>query len=150
MRGQEHFESSKKVTASLHFYDMYPTSTCTRALNQGTKGTFESLQQVIGAGWSPSSDTAKLLDRSWKDGGLLIFNEKVIKQIRASMEKGMTDIQNFTTCALINLKLYIILSYPRDAAFLRVQDLNPCWEYMVVSSRSNERWLNNCEGIIKL
>ncbi len=93
MRGQEHFESSKKVTASSHFYDMYPSSTCTRALNRGTKGTFESLQQVIGAGWSPSSDTAKLLDRSWKDGGLLIFNEKESKQVRASMGKGMTDIQ---------------------------------------------------------
>jgi hypothetical protein len=74
---------------------MYPTSTCTRALNQGTKGTFESLQQVIGAGWSPSSDTAKFLDRSWKDRGLLIFNEKESKKVRASMGKGMMDIQTF-------------------------------------------------------
>ena len=35
----------------------------------------------------------KLLDKSWKDGDLLIFNEKEGKQIRASMGKGMTDIQ---------------------------------------------------------
>lgn len=94
-RGKEHFEGAKKVTASLHFYDMYPSSTCTRALNWGTKGTFESLQQVIGAGWVPTSDAAKLLDRSWKDGGLMIFNEKESKQVRGSMEKGVMDMQKF-------------------------------------------------------
>ncbi len=65
-----------------------------RAHNRGTKGIFESLQQVVAAGWSPTTDTAKLLDRSWKDGGVLIFNEKDNKQIRASMGKGMT-IQKF-------------------------------------------------------
>jgi hypothetical protein len=40
VRGQEHFESSKKVTASLHFYEMYPSSTCMRALNPGIKRNF--------------------------------------------------------------------------------------------------------------
>jgi hypothetical protein len=79
-QGKEHFEGAKKVTASLHFYDMYPSSTCTRALNWGTKGTFESLQQVIGAGWVPTSDAAKLLDRSWKDGGLMILMRKKVNR----------------------------------------------------------------------
>ncbi len=47
-----------------------------------------------------NSDTAKLLGRSWKDGGLLIFNEKESKQIRASMEKYVMDIQkNHDMCA---------------------------------------------------
>jgi hypothetical protein len=83
------------IIASSHFYDMYPSSTCLRVKNRGSKGTFECLQQVVGAGWSPTSDVAKLLDKSWKCGGLLIFDKKESKQIRASMGKGMTDIQRF-------------------------------------------------------
>jgi hypothetical protein len=34
-------------------------------------------------------------DRSWENGGLLIFNERESTQIKASMGKGMTDLQNF-------------------------------------------------------
>jgi hypothetical protein len=73
VQGKEHFEASKKLIPSSHFYNMYPSSTCFRAHKRGTKGSFESLQQVVAAGWSPTTDNAKLLDRSWKDGGLLIF-----------------------------------------------------------------------------
>ncbi len=95
MRGKEHFEGSKKIIARSNFYDMYPALTCSRAHNRGNRGTFDDLQKVIAAGWSPASDTAMFLDRSWKDGGLLIFNEKEKKQIRASMGKCLTDIQKF-------------------------------------------------------
>jgi hypothetical protein len=48
----------------------------------GSKGSFESLH-------------TKLFDKSWKDRGLLIYIEKVRKTIRASMGKGMTDVQKF-------------------------------------------------------
>jgi hypothetical protein len=106
VQGKEHFEAFKKVTASSHFYDMYPSSTCAKALNWGTKGTFESLQQAIGTGWNPSSDTAKLLDISWKDSGLLIFNEKESKlEVRACMEKGVTDIQKFQDMCAYQFKM---------------------------------------------
>ncbi len=95
VRGKENFEGSMKIIAGSNFYDMYPALTCSRAHNRGTRGTFDDLQQVIAAGWSPTSDTAMFLDRSRKDGGLLVFNEREKKQIRASMEKGLTDIQKF-------------------------------------------------------
>ena len=35
------------------------------------------------------------MDKSWKCGGLLIFDAKESKQIRASMGKGMMDVQRF-------------------------------------------------------
>jgi hypothetical protein len=113
---------------------MYPSSTCVRAHNRGSKGTFESLQQVVGAGWSPTSDVAKLLDKSWKCGGLLIFDEKESKQIRASMGKGMTVIQRFHNICdvLINLKWDMILPYLPVATCLRVWALNLFWESTVV------------------
>ena len=50
---------------------------------------------MIAAGWSPTRDTAQFLDRSWEDGGLLIFNKKEKKQISSSMGKGLTVIQKF-------------------------------------------------------
>jgi hypothetical protein len=53
------------------------------------------LQQVIGAGWDPTSDVAKKLDRCWVDGGLLIVNEKETKQIKSSMGKALSDMQKF-------------------------------------------------------
>ncbi len=90
---------------SSHFYYLYPSSCCLRAYKRGTKGTFDTLQQVIAAGWSPTSDPAKMLDRSWNDGGLLIFSEKESKQIRASMGKGMTEMQKFHTCTAYQLRL---------------------------------------------
>jgi hypothetical protein len=67
MHEKDHFEGSKKIIARLNFYDMYPVLTCSRAHNRGTRGTFDDLQQVITALWSPISDTAMFLDRSWKD-----------------------------------------------------------------------------------
>jgi hypothetical protein len=53
-----------------------------------------------------------MLDRSWNDGGLLIFSEKESKQINASMEKGMTEMQNFTCVPHINLKWDMISPFP--------------------------------------
>jgi hypothetical protein len=46
-----------------------------------------------------------MLDRSWNDGGLLIFSEKESKQIRASMGKGMTEMQKFHTCAAYQFEM---------------------------------------------
>ena len=38
------------------------------------------MQQIITAGWDPTSNlVANMLDRSWKSGGLLIVNKKIIK-----------------------------------------------------------------------
>jgi hypothetical protein len=57
---KEHFDESKKVKSSTHFYDVYPLSTCPRANKMGTKGNFEILQQIIAAGWDPTSNPARI------------------------------------------------------------------------------------------
>jgi hypothetical protein len=88
VRGKEHFDKSKKVKSSTHFYDLCPTSTCPRANKRGTKGNFETLQQIIAAGWDPTSDLAKMLFKSWKNGDLFIVNEKETKQIKSSIGKS--------------------------------------------------------------
>jgi hypothetical protein len=110
---------------------MYPLSTCLRAHNRGSKGTFECLQQVVGAGWSPTSDVAKLLDKSWKCGDLLIFDEKESKQIRASMGKGMTDIQRFHNMCAYQFEMGYDLS-PALAELVVLVPRRPRWESTVV------------------
>ncbi len=93
--GKEHFDESKKVKSSTHFYVLYPSNSCPRANKRGTRGTFENLQMIVGAGWDPTSDCAKMLDRSWENGGLLIFNVRESLQIRSSMGKSMTEVEKF-------------------------------------------------------
>jgi hypothetical protein len=78
VRGKEHFDKSKKVKSSTHFYYLYSSNLCPRANKTGTKGTFENLQMIIAAGWDPTSDCAKMLDSSWENRGLMIFNEKKV------------------------------------------------------------------------
>ena len=95
VRGKEHFDESKKVKSSTHFYDLYPSNSCPRANKRGINGTFENLQMIVGAGWDPTSSCAKMLDRSWENGGLLIVNERESAQIRGSMGKGTTEIEKF-------------------------------------------------------
>jgi hypothetical protein len=40
-------------------------------------------------------DVAKMLDRSWTNGALLIVHKKETKQIKSSMGKALTDMQKF-------------------------------------------------------
>jgi hypothetical protein len=60
---------------------------------------------IVGAGWNPTSDCAKMLDRSWENGGLLIFNERESLQIKASMGKGMTEVQKFHDMCVYQLEM---------------------------------------------
>jgi hypothetical protein len=68
-----------------------------------TKGTFKALQQVIGAGWDPTSDVAKMLYRSWTNGG--IVNKKETKQIISSMGKALNDMHKFHNMCAYQFKL---------------------------------------------
>jgi hypothetical protein len=119
----------------LHFYYLYPSSCCPRAFKRGTKGTFDTLQRVIVAGWSPTSDPAKLLDRSWNNGGLFIFSEKESKQIRSSMGKGMTDMQKNHMFADYQFEMGYDLAISPGCNVSESPDLNPCWESMVESRK---------------
>ncbi len=50
-RDKEHLKCVKAATASSHFYRVFPSLSSPRASKQGKKGTFESLTQVIAAGF---------------------------------------------------------------------------------------------------
>ncbi len=58
-RGDEHNKAAAAEKASSHFYFAYPSSSSSRAMKQGKRGLYEHLEFVIGAGFDPSSDSAK-------------------------------------------------------------------------------------------
>ena len=94
VRGKEHFDESKKEKSSTHFYDLYPSTRVQEPTKEAQKVHLK-IFRIVGAGWDPTSNCANMLDKSWENGGLLIFNERENTQIRASMGKGMTGLQKF-------------------------------------------------------
>ena len=94
VRGKEHFDESKKEKSSTHFYDLYPSTRVQEPTKEAQKVHLK-IFRIVGAGWDPTSNCANMLDKSWENGGLLIFNERESTQIRASMGKGMTGLQKF-------------------------------------------------------
>ena len=67
--------TSPKGEISTYFYELYPSSILSQISQEGN-----NLQQIITAGWDPTSNlVAKMLDKSWKNNGLLIVNKKKSK-----------------------------------------------------------------------
>jgi len=95
VRGDEHHKASKAAHASSHFYFVYPSKESARADKRDKQGFFEHLSQVIRAGFDPKSDSAKLVDRDWKERGSLILSGEEKKLIKASMDKDLASIQKF-------------------------------------------------------
>ena len=95
VRDSEHLVGAKARSASSHFYRMYPSSESPRATKRGKQGLFENLQQIIAAGYDPSSDLAQNLHKDWNKGGLLILSEEEKKEIKGSMGKKLTYMNKF-------------------------------------------------------
>jgi hypothetical protein len=72
-RHSEHLAASKEEKSLSHFYFMYPSSEGKRQEKRDKLGSFESLTQVIAAGFDPTSEHAKLVDKDYNAGGLLIM-----------------------------------------------------------------------------
>ncbi len=83
-RDAEHLNDASKAQAPSNFHRMYPFKRSTRANSQGTRGFYENLSHVIASGFNPTTNVAKLLDRNWTEGGLLIMSKDDKKNIRAS------------------------------------------------------------------
>jgi ssDNA-binding Zn-finger/Zn-ribbon topoisomerase 1 len=69
VRGKDHFDESKNIKSSTAFYDLYLSSTCPRAHKRWTKGTFDTLKQIIAAGWDlkllSCEEAGQMLEEWW-------------------------------------------------------------------------------------
>lgn len=95
VRGDEHEKGAKAKAASSHFYFMYPSSESERSSKRDKQGLFDSLTQIIAAGYDPKCDAAKLLDKDWTEGGLLILGDGEKDEIKASMGEKLTIMEKF-------------------------------------------------------
>ena len=83
---------------------MYPSKLSERAGVRGTRGIFENLIQVVGAGFVSTSSEAQNLNRDWKEGGFLILSDKEKDRISGS-SAGKTQLEKFHNICPYQLEL---------------------------------------------
>jgi hypothetical protein len=83
-------------------------------------GCFEHLTQVIAAGFNPSSEPAKILDKDHTSGGLLIMNAEDKCCIKSSLKKDSTSVQKHQEIIAYLLNLGMILQSVQKIMFLEV------------------------------
>jgi hypothetical protein len=94
-RHSKHLAASKEEKSSSHFYFMYPSFEGKRQEKRDKLGSFERLTQVIAAGFDPTSEHAKLVDKDYNAGGLLIMCKDDEHRIRSCLKKELTSVQKF-------------------------------------------------------
>ena len=95
-RDREHLLASKASTPSSNVYHVYPSNDYSRAKKCGRKGQFESLVQVVAAGFDATSEHIKYIDKDYKDGGVLILSKNEKRNIKAGMKNlNCTDNVKF-------------------------------------------------------
>ena len=88
-RGDEHHKAAAARRTLSHLYFTYTSASSSCAVKRVKRGLYEHLEFVIAAGFDPSSDPAKKLDKDMKEGGLFILSDEDKHNIKASMgEKG--------------------------------------------------------------
>ena len=93
VRGGEHLAEAKKDRASSFFSACFPSIHSSRAASRTKWGHFESLRQIIFAGFDAKSDTAKRLDKAMSGGGLLMMSDSDMDDIKSSNKEGLTELQ---------------------------------------------------------
>ena len=79
------------------------------------RGTFESLKQVVAAGFDGTSEGAKYVDRDFTDGGVLILSEKEKKDIKSSMKNlKCSEIEKFHNILAYQIELGYDLALSPD------------------------------------
>ncbi len=95
-RHDEHLVVSKEEKSSSHFYFMYPSTEGKTKDKREKLGSFEHLNQVIAAGFDPTSEAAMHVNKDCKEGGLLIMSRKDDQcWIASCLKKELTAVHKF-------------------------------------------------------
>jgi hypothetical protein len=96
-RHEEHKAKSKMANASSNFYFLYPSQHLQLKDTRRRKGTFESLDMYIAAGFDPNSDAAASVSKNYQDGGILVMDNDDINCIKSSMSRIPVELHKFHT-----------------------------------------------------
>lgn len=78
-------KGSKEKRPSSAFYRLYPSRESTRAINK-RRGHFESLLQVVGAGFNSKGEHVGNIDKDFKNGGIFVMDKAEEQLIKCSMK----------------------------------------------------------------
>jgi len=85
MMNNEHYKSSQQDDPKLNFYLKL--------------GYFENLCQLVAAGFDPTTDLAKCMDKDYKDGGLLMLScddkDRIESSLKSLLKKELTKIEKY-------------------------------------------------------
>jgi hypothetical protein len=99
VRHDEHYKSSQQDDPKLNFYLMYPSKDGKRSGRRGKLGYFEHLRQLVAAGFDPTTDLAKCMDKDYQDGGLLMLScddkGRIESSLKSSLKKELTKIEKY-------------------------------------------------------
>lgn len=134
VRGDEHLKSSKAARPSSKLYRLYPSKESVRATNR-RRGHFESLLQVIAAGFDPTSEEMSSLEKDYKNGGVFVLSKGDVGQIKSSMKNlKCSDNEKFRHMLAYQMELgYDLALSPDD-----IVSTNPGFESVLGVISSNE------------
>jgi hypothetical protein len=99
MMNNEHYKSSQQDDPKLNFYLIYPSKDGKRSGRRGKLGYFENLRQLVAAGFDPTTDLAKCMDKDYKDGGLLMLScddkDRIESSLKSLLKKELTKIEKY-------------------------------------------------------
>lgn len=96
-RHEDHEKNAKKANHNnSNFYHNYPSKEILDQIHfRGRLGFFESLEQLIAAGFDHNSEDALLLDKCYQNGGFMIMNELDKDRIKSSMKHVPRNLTKF-------------------------------------------------------
>ena len=94
VRHKEHLKASQEAQSSSNFYFFYPSLASARSSSGTKRGAFERLDQLVAAGFAPTSTAAQTMDKDWKEGGLLILSDEDKEQIKKKFGR-VSELQKF-------------------------------------------------------
>ena len=115
MRHAEHKKCASDALSSSFFYLVFPLKDSIRASKRDRRGIFESLEQVVAAGFDSKSEAAKHVNRDCKEGGVLILNEEEKKSIKLSMKNlKCSELEKFHNILAYQIELGYDLALSPD------------------------------------
>ncbi|EJK61009.1 hypothetical protein THAOC_18564 [Thalassiosira oceanica] len=97
-RIDQHLKSAMadKPKADSNIYRLFPSRSSKRAESMGRKGLWEThIRTRMAIGFDRNSEPAKLLDKGYDEGGIMVMNTTMKARIKSSMKHMSSDIQRF-------------------------------------------------------
>ena len=95
-RKDEHVKASKEDSPRSEIYRQFPSIVSKRASAKGIKGNFEThIEMRMAIGFNKKSEAAQMLDKDYREGGIMILNEAMKENIKNSMKHLKSDLLKF-------------------------------------------------------